>query len=110
MLDGKIDSAEYKAIKNRFEELNAKLRREKAGLELSDSPYSKHLKQNITMLKSVDQYFEKSPLEVKQKIIGSMFPEKLVFENNQYRAKRVNEVIALILMKESKLGAKNKGL
>lgn len=110
MLDGNIDSTEYKSIKTRFEELNSKLKREKTGLELSDSSYGKYLKQNISMLRNMDQYFEKASLEIKQKIIGSMFPEKLVFENNQYRTKRVNEVIGLILMKDNALGAKNKGL
>jgi site-specific DNA recombinase len=110
MLDSKIDASEYKIIKTRFEELNSNLRKEKEGLELVDSGYGKYLKQNISMLKGIDVYFEKAPLEVKHKIMGSMFPEKLVFENNQYRTKRVNEVIALILVKDSKLGAKNKGL
>jgi len=110
MLDGNIDATEYKSIKTRFEELNSKLKREKTGLELADSSYGKYLKQNISMLRNMDQYFEKAPLEIKQKIIGSMFPEKLVYENNQYRTKRVNEVIGLILMKDNTLGAKNKGL
>lgn len=110
MLDGKLDSAEYRVIKMRFEEKNAKLQKEKAGLELMDSAYGKYLKQNISLLKNIDQYFEKAPLMIKQKIIGSMFPEKLIFENNQYRTKRVNEVIALILMKDNKLGAKKMGL
>ncbi len=58
----------------------------------------------------MDQYFEKATLEIKQKIIGSMFPEKIVFGNNQYRTKRVNEVIGLILMKDNALGAKKMGL
>ena len=110
MLDGNIDATEYKTIKTRFEELNAKLKREKNGLELADSSYGKYLKQNISLLKNIDQYFEKAPLEIKQKIIGSMFPEKLVFENDQYRTKRVNEVVGLILMKDNELGTKNKGL
>ena len=110
MLDQKLDASEYRAMKTRFEELNSKLRKEKAGMELVDSEYGKYLKKNITMLKGMDEYFEKAPLEIKRKIMGSMFPEKLVFENNQYRTKRVNEVVGLILVKDSKLGAKNKGL
>jgi len=62
-----------------FEELNSKLKLEKTGLELADSSYGKYLKQNISMLRNMDQYFERAPLEIKQKIIGSMFPEKTRF-------------------------------
>lgn len=79
MLDENIDATKYKSIKTRFEALNSKLKREKSGLELADSSYGKCLKQNITMLRNMDQYFEKAPLEIKQKIIGSMFPSTLDF-------------------------------
>ncbi len=41
MLDGNIDSTEYKSIKTRLEELNSKWKREKTGLELADSSYGK---------------------------------------------------------------------
>jgi hypothetical protein len=41
-------------------------------------------------------YYSNAPLEVKQKIIGSIFPEKLLFENKTYRTSRLNEVIRLL--------------
>jgi site-specific DNA recombinase len=110
MLDQKLDPSEYRAMKMRIEEMNSNLRKQRARMDLVDSEYGKYLKVNISMLRGIDVYFEKAPLEVKQKIMGSMFPEKLVFENNQYRTKRVNEVVGLILVKDSKLGSKNKGL
>jgi site-specific DNA recombinase len=35
-------------------------------------------------------------LPVKQTIIGSMYPEKLVFENKSYRTKKLHEGITLM--------------
>ena len=37
------------------------------------------------------QTFPKNCLAVNQKIIGSIYPEKLIFENNAYRTTGINE-------------------
>lgn len=42
------------------------------------------------------KYFASANLKVKQQLIGSVCPEKLIFENKVYRTSRINEVLALI--------------
>ena len=41
-------------------------------------------------------YYENAELEVKQKIIGSIFPEKMQYFGGEYRTNRLNEVFSLI--------------
>ena len=43
-------------------------------------------------------YFEKADTEGKVKIIGSIFPEKIQFLENEYRTATINEVITKIAM------------
>ena len=48
-----------------------------------------------------------SYIEQKQKIVGSIFPERLIFEKNQFRTKKMNRVIQLITQ-NTKEKSKNK--
>ena len=43
----------------------------------------------------MDQFYREGTLSVKQQLVGSMFPEKLIFENKAYRTIKENPVIPL---------------
>ena len=45
----------------------------------------------------MSNYYRNASTTVKSKIIGSIFPEKLIYSEKQYRTTKVNEVLALIL-------------
>ncbi|MDB5274693.1 MAG: resolvase [Chitinophagaceae bacterium] len=110
MLDEEIAASEYRSIKNRYESTISDLMREKAKMETLDSNYLDYLKGSVAILKSIDRAYESADLVIKQKIIGSIFPEKLIFENNQYRTKSINRAVALIAQNNSKLLGHKKGL
>lgn len=59
-------------------------------------------------LLNLDKYYVTKNTEVKQKIIGSMFPEKLTFENNEYRTTKTNEAVELICPIDKGLGKKRR--
>jgi hypothetical protein len=99
MLDNEISSAEYKDIKVSIEEELSKLNLELHSLKITNEHSSK-IQSCSTMLKNIDVFYEKGNIETKQKIIGSIFPEKLIFENNKYRTARINEVVELICRKD----------
>ena len=54
------------------------------------------LKRAVQSLSQMDQLYENSDNEVKRQIIGSIFPEKMVFDGQSYRTTRVNEAVRLI--------------
>ena len=43
-------------------------------------------------------------IPIKQKIVGSIFPEKLIFDGKNYRTVRMNSFIELISSKSKGLG------
>jgi hypothetical protein len=43
--------------------------------------------------------YETLDLEGKQQLVGLIFPEKLIFENNQFRTKNLRKAIELIRLK-----------
>lgn len=51
------------------------------------------------MITHLDFYFQKASLEIKRKMLGSIFPGKLTFENGKYRINGMNLALAIILQK-----------
>ncbi len=60
-----------------------------------------------TIWLSLDELYEKANNKDKREIIGSIFPEKLTFDGNNYRTTRLNEAVALIYSVD-KASSKNK--
>lgn len=54
------------------------------------------LKQAVGNLSRLDTLYEEGTIVQKRQIIGSIYPEKLVFDGFQYRTARLNEAVRLI--------------
>lgn len=109
MLDAEISAADYKEIKAKISDANDELIRKKANASSSQEDFREHLKVGATILRNLDGFYQKATLSEKQLIIGSVFPEKLIFEKNHFRTNRINEAILLMSMKPSDLDQKKSG-
>jgi site-specific DNA recombinase len=109
MLDGELSAREYKEIKLKCEEANEALSRRRANLSSIEDDHIVHLSFAKKLLPNLDIVYEKADLKGKQLIIGSVFPEKLIYEKNQFRTKRVNEVVSYFLLRNKELGYKKSG-
>ncbi len=52
----------------------------------------------IQLLINLSIFYNKATTEIKRQIIGSIFSEKLVFEDKKYRTAKLNDAVALIFM------------
>ena len=59
------------------------------------------------LLKNLHKHYAAGTIEVKHIVIGSIFPEKLIFEKSKYRTTNLNEAFALIC-NDNKPSNKNK--
>ena len=109
MLDAEISAKDYKEIKIKLEADNDTLLRKKGELAGGEADFKEYLKVGATILRNLDIRYQYAPLKYKQLIIGSVFPEKLIFEKNGFRTKRVNEAVRLICMNNSELDQKKSG-
>jgi len=96
LLDQNIDQLTYENMKKRYEAKINDLIFNQTELKYADTNFTKYLKFGLRFLENVDTYFVEADLHLKQKIIGSIFPEKLVFSENKYRTTKINEVLNLI--------------
>lgn len=96
LLNDAIDANDYKIIKTECERkvnlFEAKLSSCKPKQESIEALIDKAL-YNLTHL---DERYCNADIHGKRQIIGSIFPEKLQFENDIYRTTNINEAVKLI--------------
>ena len=94
--DGKLDVDDYRELKqdclNKITILEAKL----SGAVQTEKGIDGLLKQAVGNLSRLDTLYEEGTIAQKRQIIGSIYPEKLVFDGFQYRTARLNEAVRLI--------------
>ena len=61
------------------------------------------LKYSISLINNIDKFIADAPVEVKIKLISSMFPEKIEFDGIRYRTKSYNKVLDLIYQETKEL-------
>jgi site-specific DNA recombinase len=96
LLAGDLDPSDYKIIKH---ECEAKI--DECEAKLSAVPQKQEsigilLDRAFQRICSLDALYQNATLEERRQIIGSMYPEKLIFQNNSYRTSRLNEAVRLI--------------
>ncbi len=106
LLAGDIDGSDYKSMKAEGQE---KLRKLEAGLADSMEQQKKRVNIDklidsaVSVLTKLDYLYSNSNVDVKRKLVGSIFSEKICFDGIQYRTASTNEVISLIYLINSEL-------
>jgi site-specific DNA recombinase len=109
-LEGEIDAADFVEIKKEYEPEIVKLSEKQSEIASMNSYSSRYAEFGFHLLRNLDKYYETADIEAKQKLVGLIFPEKMIFENNQFRTKRLRKAVELICRKANDLDKKKVGL
>ncbi|WP_198293523.1 recombinase family protein [Algoriphagus resistens] len=99
MIDEKLDVEDYRIVKRNCEQQIERLEAKGTKIEsflAQDIP--EKVKKALEMAERLDLFFESANLEIKRKMIGSIFPENIVFDGTQHRTARVNEFCSAIYL------------
>ena len=101
-VDGTLEVDSYKRLKSHTldEIANSKLKIDE--LERTDTAFEKYCSFGMNILTHLSYYFDKASLEVKQKILGSIFPLKLTYEDGKCRTEAMNPALSIMLQKNKK--------
>ncbi len=86
----------YNRMLNRYESTLMSLKYELQELKEAKELSVQTIKNAIKMIKKIPQLFEIGNFEQKVKILGLLFPEKLIISKNECRTKKQNIVIELL--------------
>ena len=109
MLDGALDSNEYREIKTSLLPEIERLERKKFTTANETEDYSDYVSKGLPILRNIGKYYENADLEGRQALIGSIFPEKLIFDENKYRTIEPNPILELISATDTDFNENKKG-
>ena len=100
LIAGTLDSDDYKKMKNRIilEKLESEDALEKVNC-YNRQDFVKQLSNAFGLIEKLPEYYINGDIESKRQIIGSMFPQKFIFENNQVRTNKAYPTFRLICKK-----------
>lgn len=96
LADGEMTKADFTEAKKRYESTINKLSVECNQFNMAESELGEYLKWGLSMMENIKGHYEASSIDVKQKIIGSMYPENFTFLKGRLRTNRVNELLVSI--------------
>ena len=102
----KIDEDEYRNAKLRYQCFIRDKQAEVEELKNQDSDTLKHFNYCISFLSNIAKYYNESDIQVKSKMIGSIFSEKLTYSENKYRTSDANKFFLLFDNAKVDLGIK----
>jgi len=109
LADNQIGINDYNSVKQRYEsQLKEYAEKKKNTVFVSKDVYDQ-LIFSFSFLKDLPYFYSEASLDVQQRIIGSIFPERLEFFKNNYRTKRINSVVELISNINKPFGRNEKG-
>ena len=97
LADREISSEDYKSMKARYTANINELKTKIEQLNSNKGDIEKHVNSGLNILQNLRNTYEKATTELKQKILGSIFPEKLSFDGKNCRTPKINSAILLIL-------------
>ena len=110
MLDGELDAADYRNIKAKLQPEIENLVKQQRLLNEKNPEEQEIMKFGIYFLNNMVEILTEADLEAKHQIIGSMCPEKLVFENNELRTNISGGVLPLLINASKGLKEKQEDL
>lgn len=85
LLDGKIDETAHKRMIKNINDNIIELSSEKLQFSGNDQDISIYIQFGFHILENINRFYFEAELEVKEKILSSIFPNRLIYENGKYR-------------------------
>ena len=108
LLESKIDSKIYKKMHDRLEQEINELDLEGHKLRESNKNQADQISFGLNLLNNLSTHYIQSNIELKHKLLSSIFPTKLLYHNKQYRTEEKNILDNIMTLKNRDLEAMEK--
>ena len=91
-----IEKSEYNGYRKECEDQIVKLEAELIELSKKKLDISDHIAVAVRNISKMNELFEKGECSERRKVIGSIFPEKIIYDGINFRTARINEAVKLV--------------
>ena len=102
-VEEKLTEEAYKRLMNDSKKKQDELERRKTELQSTDTNFMKYVQYGFSLVADLARYYLIAPVEVKQKMVGLIFPKKIMYENGEYRTTTQNAVLTLFSANTAKI-------
>ena len=95
-INGVLRDDLYMLVSEEMENKKSQMQMELNTLNMIEPEFNTYVSNSAYLMGNLNILYKEVEPNVKRKIIGSIFPEKIYFENNMYRTTKINEAIGLI--------------
>ncbi len=93
--DGNLPIIAFNNIVSKFEQQKNDLIMQHAIFVKTPANFDRYISYSLGLLKDLSYYYAEAEPEIKNKLIGVVFPEKLTFLNNWYNTTKTNEAYSI---------------
>jgi site-specific DNA recombinase len=101
LIDGSLSGEDYTQMKQKCTSEKASVERRLNEIRAVKSNLNQSLEKGVGVLADIARLYAKADLVGKKQILGSIFPEDLIFDGKKCRTPRINEVLRFILLIDS---------
>jgi site-specific DNA recombinase len=95
-INDELERDSYIRLKDSFKFEKINLQENLDQLQNVDSEFMEYISNGINILSNLKNYYISASAELKQKLVGSIFPEKLIYANGEYRTTKESEILRLL--------------
>lgn len=103
-MNGDLDVETHKRITNRYSKNKALLISQKSSIDENSVNFKINVIDGLNVLQSLPDIFRNADRDMKLKILGSIFNEKVVFDGTDYRTPKFNAVLDLLFSNSNGYG------
>ena len=104
-----IDASDYRGMKSDYGAVINRLELKLAGINVDDQDIDEILKVGVENLLKLNEYYDSGDWSQSRDLIGSIYPENFTISENQFRTTRINEVLQVIYLINSRISTNKKG-
>ncbi|MBN2105222.1 recombinase family protein [bacterium] len=108
-INDEMDRETYSKSKSRYQNKIDTIQVKLQEIDLQDTNFMNYVEYDFALLYHLKDYYLQADTITKQKIVSSLFPEKLIYEDKKYRTPKVNEVLSILTNNINELGEIKKG-
>lgn len=109
LVDDVISANEYEKKKTQYQNELNDLNKSIKTSSTEKSDIKKKIANGIHLLSNIRSMYQNADVLHKQRLLGSIFPEKIEFSKNKCRTTRINDLLLYILLNNNKLQQIKKG-
>jgi site-specific DNA recombinase len=96
--DGLLNVQEYKQLKTKLDAQSNELVMQHTTFTKTPHDFDKYISYSTRLLQNISSYYNEVTPSIQNKLIGFIFPEKLIFNGIEYKTTKINEAMQLMCL------------